>query len=175
MNYQGSLPLHPSLASALALHGVQKSTVSTLTNVESQPSAKPLKRTGIQALTMHPSLPRVAYLAEETVSMSPSLPQSQQNTSSKKNKTASTASRSHGSAVKTQRIIIQQFDRKCARSTLKLHTDSSDKTNDVLACLPMEHLPLKLNRFRQTKSKNTKIASQPLTLASLGPLTQSTQ
>ncbi|KAL7487939.1 hypothetical protein ACHAW6_013521 [Cyclotella cf. meneghiniana] len=170
MNYQGSLPLHPSLASALALHGVQKSTASTLTNVQSQPSAKLLKRTGIQALTMHPSLPRVAYLAEETVSMSPSLPQSQQNTSSKRNKTASTASRSHGSAVKTQRIIIQQFHRKCARSTLKLHTDSSEKTNDVLACLPMEHLPLKLNRFRQTKSKNTKIASQPLTLASLGPL-----
>eukprot|EP00804_Cyclotella_cryptica_P010807 CCRYP_008754-RA/>CCRYP_008754-RA protein AED:0.01 eAED:0.01 QI:141/1/1/1/0/0/2/128/1373 len=170
MNSQGSLPMHPSLAAALALHGVQNSSISPLANAKSQPSSKSPKRTSIQALTIHPSLPRVAYLAEETVAVSPSPPQSQQNPSAKKNKSSSVESRSFGSAVKTQRIIIQQFDRKCARSTLKIQPDPSGRSKDVLSCLPMEHLPLQLNRFRQTKSKNTKMSSQPLTLASMGPL-----
>jgi len=58
-----------------------------------------------------------------------------------------------------------------------VHVDNSDFSKftnndqkDVIATLSMERIPFPLNKFRQTKSKSSKLSNAPLTLASMGPL-----
>ncbi|KAL7510742.1 hypothetical protein ACHAXN_007641 [Cyclotella atomus] len=161
-----SLPLPPSLAAALSQHGIRSSSASASSKQHSPSasSAAAPKRTTIQALTMHPSLPRVAYLAEETTSLPP--PSSSSPLPSKKNK-VETAPAITRTSIKTQRILIQSFDKNCtspSSSQLLL------KQQDIQATLPMEHLSRELNRFRSGKVAKTKSNTTPLTLANIGPL-----
>jgi len=135
---------------------------------QSSSSANTRKKTSVRALVMHPSLPRIAYMAEETiVSGGPSQPINQ----SKKNKSPRSGSAPSPSqqttTVKHQHLIIQQFNRNHGFNENIIHNKNS---NDILATLPMENLPLAINKFRQPKSKSSKVTQHPFTLASLGPL-----
>lgn len=165
--------MHHALSSALSLHSdiatddvsnTTKGDAKTNLTVETTPSSR--QRTSIQVLTVHPSLPRVAYLAEESSVSETILSQQQLPPTSKKNKatTIAEARRSIGSVVKTQRVIIQQYHRDSQCNLQSLGEDN------MLASLPMETLPPQLNRFRQPRSKTSKLSIQPLTLATLGPL-----
>lgn len=165
----GSLPLNPSLASALALHGFpNKNNAGTSSGANK--GSRGRKKTSIHALAVHPSLPRVAYLEEETVS-SP-LPNNDVptvSTSSKKNKGGSSPTAKATpqiTSVKNQRLVIQQYHKRNNHNGSNTNNDN----NKILAALPMENLPLQINKFRQPKSKGSKMTNQPITLASLGPL-----
>jgi len=180
----GSLPINASLASALALHDslppnleASGSGKNDKGNIAQQSTGVGIrKKTSIQALAVHPSLPRVAYLAEETVVSEPSssLP-------NKKNKggvgssPSSKKSAATQTTVKYQRLIIQQYNRNHDSNKMTPHKYNhlqsvGNDDNKILATLPMEKLPFQINRFRQPRSKSSKLTNEPLTLASLGPL-----
>ena len=158
-----ALTMNASLASALAQHGAKNKS-----NNEPPKSGgrNTRKKTSIHALTVHPSLPRVAYLEEETVIISilsnTNVPTNKRNKgSSPKSPKADTSS----STTKSQRLVIQLYNNQIH----KTHNGGGSQSS-VLASLPMEKLPSQINKFRQPKSKSSKITNQPLTLASLGPL-----
>jgi hypothetical protein len=140
--------MNPSLAAALATHGVNNNG----SNINQQQSNGMIgAKTSIQALTIHPSLPRVAYLAEDTTSdfgaRNKSKPGSLQMT------------------VRTSRLVIQKINRDGDN-----FGSLASSQGDIIAALSMKDLPQHINRFRQLKSKTSKISNQPFTLATLGAL-----
>eukprot|EP00984_Skeletonema_dohrnii_P024822 scaffold13966_cov110-Skeletonema_dohrnii-CCMP3373.AAC.7 len=143
-----SLPLHPSLAAALTAHG---SDVEVSSKPQHQTGTG--RKTSIAALSIHPSLPRVAYLAEDTAS---------DFSARNKSKPGSTSLQP---TVKNSRLVIQKFD--CNVENIDSLAPSQ---GNVIATLKMTDLPQQINRFRQHKSKTSKISNQPFTLATLGSL-----
>ena len=143
-----SLPFNPSLAAALAANGAD------VTKQQQQQQSGIGTKTRIQALVIHPSLPRVAYLAEDTV-----IDFGARN----KNKPGSASLQQR--TVKTSQIVIRKYN----RDVENIGNLASSQGN-VIATLPMNDLPQLINRFRQHKSKTSKISSQPFTLATLGSL-----
>ena len=136
-----SLPINASLASALALHGGTNSNNGRNSSVASMTGGGSTnKKMSIHALKVHPSLPWVAYLAEEKQT----------------------------TVVNSQRLVVQQYNRSQGPRHKTPHSSTTDPT--ILAALPMEKLPPHINRFRQSKSKSSKITNHPMTLATLGPL-----
>lgn len=135
-----SLPLHPSLAAALA---------APQTTTQQQSFGR---KTRIQALSIHPSLPQVAFLAEDT---------SEFGARSK----SKPGSASIPLSSKSSQLVVQKFNRdeQNVDSLLSSHSD-------VIAAISMNDLPEHINRFRQPKSKTSKISNQPFTLATLGSL-----
>jgi len=143
-----TLQMNPSLAVALGAHGADVD-LSTKQQQKFGFGAK----TSIQALSIHPSLPLVAYLAEDTAS---------DFGARNKSKPGSTSLQP---TVKTSRLVIQKFN----RNVENIDSLASSQGN-VIATLPMKDLPQHINRFRQPKTKTSKISSQPFTLATLGSL-----
>ena len=72
-------------------------------------------------------------------------------------------SRSYGSAVKTQRIVVQSYNGSFRGAARTLREE------DVIAELPLERLAAELNTFRQSHKVKNK-PQRSLTLASMGPL-----
>lgn len=145
-----SLPVHPSLAAALTKHGADVDVSSQL-----QPQSGAGRKTSIKTLSIHPSLPRVAYLAEDTA-----LDFGARN--NKNNKPGSTPQQP---IVTNSRLVIQKFNSHVG------NIDSlASSQGNLIASLNMSELPQRINRFRQHKSKTSKISNQPFTLATLGSL-----
>ena len=162
-NQMSLLTMNASLASALALHGVAKNKSN---NEFPTPAGwNTRKKTSIHALTVHPSLSRVAYLEEEETVIS-ILPNYTNVPTNKRNRGSSPKSaKAEPSSTKSQRLVIQQYN-----NHIHEILNGRRSQNSVLASVPMEKLPPQINKFRQPKSKSSKITNQPLTLASLGPL-----
>jgi hypothetical protein len=137
------LPINPSLAVALGAHGADVD----LYTKQQQKICVGVK-TSIQVLSIHPSLPLVAYLAEDTAS---------DFGARNKSKPGSTSLQP---TAETSRLVIQKFNRNFENIDIPY----------VIATLPMKDLPRQINRFRQHKTKTSKISSQPFTLATLGSL-----
>ncbi|KAL7469667.1 hypothetical protein ACHAXS_009923 [Conticribra weissflogii] len=185
--------MYTSLSSALSLHGARPIGASTATQRDGQNAVSPASsatksrppsttartktNSSIRALTIHPSLPRLAYLTEETLSEVTSSTHGNKSKGSSSDKLPSTS-------VKTtrQQLIIQQFNRMYADgAAINFGNNCNNHENDVakfasydqqnvLAALSMEKIPPPLNKFRQSKSKSSKLSSAPLTLATMGPL-----
>lgn len=157
------LPMNQSLASALCQHGVVVTTTNNDNNSSSSSqhphpsfdSRNSCKKTNIQALTVHPSLPRVAYLEEETVTTTIN-----NNAASTVKKRGSPTSGAKETSIRYQRLVIQEYNQN----------GSDIRSNKILINLPMEKLPSALNNFRLSKSKSSKLSNQQITLASLGPI-----
>ena len=147
-----SLPLHPSLAAALTAHG---SDIDASSQLSSQQQTGLGRKTSIQALSIHPSLPRVAYLAEDVVASDFG--------ARNKNKPGSTSSLQP--TVKNSRLVVQKFD-----SNVENVNSLVPSQGNVIVTLNMNDLPQSINRFRQHKSKTSKISNHPLTLETLGSL-----
>ena len=165
----GTLPINPSLASALSTHGgfVSSNNIHSSSGASSSSRSNSNSRsekTNIQALAVHPSLPRVAYLEliGETVTSSNSASKSTSANANASKTGRGTASAKDGNYSQTimsrQRIVIQQY------------STTITNNNVILATLSLENLPSQINNFRHTKSKSSKITNQRLTLASLGQL-----
>ncbi|KAL7493210.1 hypothetical protein ACHAWT_002355 [Skeletonema menzelii] len=146
-----SLPLHPSLAAALTAHG---SDIDVGSPSSQQQTGIGRKTSILHALSIHPSLSRVAYLAEDVAS-----------DFGARNKSKAGSTTSLQPTVKNSRLVIQKFD--CNVENVSSFVPSQ---GNVIVTLNMNDLPQHINRFRQHKSKNTKISNQPFTLATLGAL-----
>ena len=170
-----SLPVNASLASALALHGAPinpnpaGSSGSTAASAEQSLGSRNTRtKTSIHALAVHPSFPHVAYMQEETTTTSTA--KTNATSSSSKKKSAATSQQQH-TTIKSQHIIIQQYSPNPKNNNSNFTTKTIRNNNDpILATLPMEHLPSAINKFRQPKSKSSKISNAPLTLATIGQL-----
>ena len=142
-------PLTSSLAAALTAHGVDVPGSTPQQQYQSGNARKTIIRT----LSIHPSLPRVAYLAEDTAS--------DLGARSNKSKPGSTPIQS--STAKNSRIIIQKFSHDI--DNIKRLASSED---NVITTLYMNDLPQHINQFRQSKPRTSKITNHPFTLATLG-------
>lgn len=174
----GNLPMNPSLASALAKHGARiPSSTNSSGDGDAYNNITRNNKTNIQALTVHPSLPRVAYLesVEEVVSTSANA-----NTAvaSKTGRGSSKDNNYSQTIVTRRRIVIQQYstittthnnNNNFYKSSNSNHANTNNHTQ-LIASLPLENLPIQINNFRQSKSKSSKITNQRLTLTSLGML-----
>lgn len=146
-----SLPVHPSLAAALTKHGADVDTSS-----QSQQQTGTGKKTSVKTLSIHPSLPRVAYVAEDTASA---------DFGARTNKSNKPGSAPQQPIVTNSRLVIQKFN--CNVGNIDSLASSQ---GNIIATLNMSDLPQRINRFRQHKSKTSKISNQPFTLATLGSL-----
>ncbi|KAL9186947.1 hypothetical protein ACHAXT_010667 [Thalassiosira profunda] len=154
-----TLPMNPALAHALEQHGVVPSpsdggAPSTRGSGRGAGSSARTK-TSVHALAMHPSLPRAAYLAQESAAPPPAA-----GSPSNKKKSAASAIK-QSTTILSQTLVVQQYDKGGSHSK---------GSGEILASLSMEKLPPKMNAFRRPRSRSTKSTNQPLTLASLGQL-----
>ena len=145
-----SLPVHPSLAAALNKHGADVDVSS-----QSQQQTGTGRKTSIKTLSIHPSLPRVAYLAEDIIA-------SDFGARNNKSKPGSTPLQP---TVTNSRLVIQKFN--CNVGNIDSLASSQ---GNVIATLSMNDLLQRINRFRQHKSKTSKISNLSFTLATLGSL-----
>ena len=95
-----ALTMNASLASALAQHGAKNKSNN---EPPTSGSRNTRKKISIHALTVHPSLPRVAYLEEETVIISIL---SNTNVPTNKRKGSSPKAEKSSSTTKSQRLVV---------------------------------------------------------------------
>jgi len=149
------------LSSVLTQHGVIASTSQDVNNNSTQ---KP--STNIRALEVHPSLPQVAYLEEELTT--PTIPSPTNKRSNRGSPTSAAANSNTQTAIKSQRLIIQQYNRHNGSSVSNYNNNTGG--NNILASISLNKLPSYINQYRQHKSKSYKISNSNFTLSSLGKL-----
>lgn len=163
--------MNPSLTAALAMHGIPDAGDDTTSTRGAIANAKVL------CMTMHPSLPRVAYLEEwdeEVKGLEPPSPSFiRMTSSSKSSKTTSTTT------TKRSRLVVREYSRIRSRDAVVVAIDDdSDDSNLTLASLSMEKLTSHIDQFRSSRRKGGGSLSQKITdqssLSSVGMLTSVT-
>ena len=145
------------LSSVLTQHGVIANTSQDVNNNTQETS-------NIRALEVHPSLPQIAYLEEELIS-TPNAPSPTNRRSSNRGSPTSAASNNNTqtSAIKSQRLIIQQYKRHN-------YVSNNSTGGNIIASISLNKLPSYINQYRQHKSKSYKITNSNFTLSSIGKL-----
>jgi len=144
----------------LSQHGVIANTSQDVNN-----NNNTQKTSNIRALEVHPSLPLIAYLEEELSTTNvPSPTNKRSSRGSPPTSAAASNNNTHTSAVKSQRLVIQQYNRHGTS------VSNNSTGGNILASVSLNKLPSYINQYRQHKSKSYKITNSNFTLSSLGQL-----
>ena len=141
------LPMSPALSAALSRGGGPSTAPSAAVTPRTATTKPPAPGRGVTAsvvaLAHHPSLPRVAYVSEEVESAG--------------------AGGGRPPAIVRQTLVVSRHGSTSTPSR-------GERGEELLATLPLEKLPGRLDGFRRGRHGRSTAGEAPVTLATLGPI-----